>query len=117
MAFRPTARACLDLGVIDGIVEEPSGGAHRDHEKAARLLDDSLAEALEEASLMPGRLASPRASREVPRHGRVGRRGARRRVRRPRRQRRAGRIGSGFRLNAASACAVTHTGVMRRPAW
>ena len=29
-AFRPTARACLDLGVIDRIVEEPHGGAHTD---------------------------------------------------------------------------------------
>ena len=28
-AFRPTARACLDLGVIDVIVPEPSGGAHQ----------------------------------------------------------------------------------------
>jgi acetyl-CoA carboxylase carboxyl transferase subunit alpha len=53
VAFRPTARACLDLGVIDAIVEEPSGGAHKDHEKAARLLDDGLKEALDEASLTP----------------------------------------------------------------
>ncbi len=117
VAFRPTARACLDLGVIDGIVEEPSGGAHRDHEKAARLLDDAHPGGPRGGVADARRLASPRAPREVPRDGRVGRRGAGRRVRRPRRQRRAGRIGSGFRLNAASACAVTHTGVMRRPAW
>jgi acetyl-CoA carboxylase carboxyl transferase subunit alpha len=53
VAFRPTARACLDLGVIDSIVDEPSGGAHKDHEKAARLLDDALVEALEQASAVP----------------------------------------------------------------
>ena len=34
-ALRPTARACLDLGVVDAIVPEPSGGAHRDHDRAA----------------------------------------------------------------------------------
>jgi acetyl-CoA carboxylase carboxyl transferase subunit alpha len=46
-AFRPTARACLDLGVIDAIVPEPSGGAHRDHDKAARMLDEAILAALE----------------------------------------------------------------------
>jgi acetyl-CoA carboxylase carboxyl transferase subunit alpha len=52
-AFRPTARACLDLGVIDAIVPEPSGGAHRDHDRAARLLDESIREALAEAEAEP----------------------------------------------------------------
>ena len=33
--------------MIDAIVAEPSGGAHRDHEKAARLLDDAISEELE----------------------------------------------------------------------
>jgi acetyl-CoA carboxylase carboxyl transferase subunit alpha len=46
-AFRPVARACLDLGVIDQIVPEPPGGAHKDHDRAARLLDDALRAALE----------------------------------------------------------------------
>jgi len=53
VAFRPTARACLDLGVIDAIVEEPSGGAHKDHEKAARLLDEALGSALDDALAVP----------------------------------------------------------------
>jgi acetyl-CoA carboxylase carboxyl transferase subunit alpha len=53
VAFRPTARACLDLGVVDAIVDEPHGGAHRDHEKAARLLDDAVAIALDEALAVP----------------------------------------------------------------
>jgi acetyl-CoA carboxylase carboxyl transferase subunit alpha len=42
VAFRPTAQGCLDLGVIDVIVPEPSGGAHRDHDRAARLLDEAI---------------------------------------------------------------------------
>ena len=117
VAFRPTARACLDLGVIDAIVEEPSGGAHRDHEKAARLLDDALEHGARRGVAHAGDVAAPLAARQVPRDGRVGRGRAGRCVRRARRQRRAGRIGSGFRLNAARACDVTHTGVMRRPGW
>jgi acetyl-CoA carboxylase carboxyl transferase subunit alpha len=53
-AFKPDARHCLDLGVIDGIVPEPEGGAHRDHDGAARLLGESLREALEELEAFPG---------------------------------------------------------------
>ena len=47
-AFKPDARHCLDLGVIDGIVAEPEGGAHVDHDEAARLLGEALDGALEE---------------------------------------------------------------------
>ncbi|MDQ4082372.1 MAG: acetyl-CoA carboxylase carboxyl transferase subunit beta, partial [Actinomycetota bacterium] len=45
-AFKPDAHHCLDLGVIDAIVPEPDGGAHTDHDEAARLLADSLDAAL-----------------------------------------------------------------------
>jgi acetyl-CoA carboxylase carboxyl transferase subunit alpha len=48
-AFRPDAQHCLDLGVIDGIVPEPPGGAHEDHDGAAELLAEGLAAALEDA--------------------------------------------------------------------
>ena len=37
-AFKPDARHCLELGVIDGIVAEPPGGAHTNHDEAASLL-------------------------------------------------------------------------------
>jgi acetyl-CoA carboxylase carboxyl transferase subunit alpha len=47
-AFRPDAIHCLELGVIDVIVPEPEGGAHTDHDESARLLGESLAEALED---------------------------------------------------------------------
>src|SRR5881275_2701801 len=47
-AFKPDAVHCLELGVIDGIVPEPPGGAHKDHDEAARLLGEALAIALEE---------------------------------------------------------------------
>ena len=45
-AFKPDAPHCLELGVIDGIVPEPAGGAHTDHDEAARLLAESLRAAL-----------------------------------------------------------------------
>jgi acetyl-CoA carboxylase carboxyl transferase subunit alpha len=47
-AFKPDAVHCLELGVIDGIVPEPEGGAQTDPDQAARLLGESLRESLEE---------------------------------------------------------------------
>jgi len=49
-AFKPDAQHCLELGVIDGIVPEPAGGAHVDYDEAARLLADGLAAALAEVA-------------------------------------------------------------------
>ena len=53
-AFKPDARHCLDLGVIDAIVPEPPGGAHADHDEAARLLGESLEAALDDLDGAPG---------------------------------------------------------------
>jgi acetyl-CoA carboxylase carboxyl transferase subunit alpha len=53
-ALRPDAIHCLELGVIDAIVPEPSGGAHVDHDEAARLLGESVHEAFEELEGTPG---------------------------------------------------------------
>jgi acetyl-CoA carboxylase carboxyl transferase subunit alpha len=47
-AFKPDAVHCLELGVIDGIVPEPEGGAHTDQDESARLLGEALRESLEE---------------------------------------------------------------------
>jgi len=52
-AFKPDAVHCLELGVIDGIVPEPEGGAHTDPAEAARLLGESLEEALDELESVP----------------------------------------------------------------
>jgi len=41
-AMRITATDLSELGVIDDIIPEPEGGAHRDHEAAAKLLDETL---------------------------------------------------------------------------
>ena len=53
-AFKPDAAHCLELGVIDAIVPEPPGGAHADHDAAARLLGESLREALDELDGVAG---------------------------------------------------------------
>jgi acetyl-CoA carboxylase carboxyl transferase subunit alpha len=53
-AFKPDASHCLELGVIDGIVAEPPGGAHADHDAAALLLKESVVEALDELDDLPG---------------------------------------------------------------
>jgi acetyl-CoA carboxylase carboxyl transferase subunit alpha len=53
-AFKPDAVHCLELGVIDAIVPEPDGGAHTDVGEAARLLKESLVEALDELADIPG---------------------------------------------------------------
>jgi acetyl-CoA carboxylase carboxyl transferase subunit alpha len=52
-AFKPDAVHCLELGVIDGIVPEPEGGAHADPDEAARLLGEALRDSLEELDSVP----------------------------------------------------------------
>jgi acetyl-CoA carboxylase carboxyl transferase subunit alpha len=51
-AMRITATDLSELGCIDGIVPEPEGGAHRDHEAAANLLDMALQKHLAELKKM-----------------------------------------------------------------
>jgi acetyl-CoA carboxylase alpha subunit len=53
-AFKPDAAHCLELGVIDGVVAEPSGGAHTDPDEAARLLREALVEQLDDLVDVPG---------------------------------------------------------------
>src|SRR5713101_3993546 len=53
-AFRPDAAHCLELGVIDGIVPEPEGGAHTDPDAAARMLGESVRDALDDLVDLPG---------------------------------------------------------------
>ena len=52
-AMRITANDLSELGCIDDIVPEPEGGAHRDYEAAANLLDVSLQKHLSELKKIP----------------------------------------------------------------
>jgi acetyl-CoA carboxylase carboxyl transferase subunit alpha len=47
--LRLTAQHLFEEGIIDKIIPEPAGGAHNDHDQAARLLDAALSERLAEA--------------------------------------------------------------------
>jgi len=51
--MRITAPDLSELGCIDDIVPEPEGGAHRDHEAAANLLDVSLQRHFSELKKIP----------------------------------------------------------------
>jgi acetyl-CoA carboxylase carboxyl transferase subunit alpha len=52
-ALKLTAADLKELGVVDGIVPEPQGGAHHDHTAAADLLRKSLAENLDALAKQP----------------------------------------------------------------
>jgi acetyl-CoA carboxylase carboxyl transferase subunit alpha len=62
--LKMTAPDLLRLGVVDRIVDEPAGGAHRDHDDAARRLDGALYDALAGLdALSPSELAQDRYQR------------------------------------------------------
>ena len=52
-AMKITAADLSQLGCIDGVVPEPDGGAHSDHEGAAALLDKALQEHFEDLRKKP----------------------------------------------------------------
>jgi acetyl-CoA carboxylase carboxyl transferase subunit alpha len=46
-ALKLTANDLLKIGIIDRIIDEPSGGAHRNHQEAASILKTALLEEIE----------------------------------------------------------------------
>lgn len=48
-----TATRLHELGIVDEIIQEPLGGAHRDHDQAAQRVRDSLAKALASLRELP----------------------------------------------------------------
>lgn len=51
-ALKLTAKDALGFGIIDGIIKEPIGGAHSNHEEAAKILKRHLKKALSSLSEM-----------------------------------------------------------------
>ena len=51
-ALKPTAQDIIGLGVIDEIIHEPVGGAHRDHEATAQALGSAIRSHLAELKTM-----------------------------------------------------------------
>ncbi len=52
-ALKPTAVDMQNLGIIDGIIDEPKEGAHRNVEQAAEMMGDVLHKSLNELLNMP----------------------------------------------------------------
>jgi acetyl-CoA carboxylase carboxyl transferase subunit alpha len=52
-ALKLNARELVELGVIDGVIAEPVGGAHHDHDAAANFLKDAIVGALQELAKVP----------------------------------------------------------------
>jgi acetyl-CoA carboxylase carboxyl transferase subunit alpha len=52
-ALRITAPDLIELGCVDEIVPEPPGGAHTDHDAAAKLVDEALQKSLSDLKGMP----------------------------------------------------------------
>ena len=53
-ALQLTAEKLLELGIADGIIPEPFGGAQRDHEAAAKLVGEAIAKQLSELRKLSG---------------------------------------------------------------
>lgn len=52
VALKLTARDNLELGVVDAVIDEPAGGAHRDKADAARRLERWIVAQLEDLSVL-----------------------------------------------------------------
>lgn len=63
-ALRPTAKDLLELKVIDGIIPEPLGGAHRDYGKAAEAVKTQILKSLKKLNKMkPDKLIDQRVEK------------------------------------------------------
>ena len=51
-SLKITAKDCLELKIIDQIIEEPVGGAHRHHEKVSSDLKKALIKSIEDLKLL-----------------------------------------------------------------
>lgn len=52
-AMKVTSQDLLDMKILDKIIPEPPGGAHRDHDKAAAILKQTILEELEQLKQIP----------------------------------------------------------------
>ena len=71
-ALKLTAPRLLELGVIDGIVREPLGGAQLDHEAAAAALKEAIVDAFSELAEMSAEALVEERYQKFARIGSVG---------------------------------------------
>jgi acetyl-CoA carboxylase carboxyl transferase subunit alpha len=68
-AMKLTAGDLLQLGVIDDIIQEPLGGAHRDYEAAAQILQARLLQEIEALESIP---ADRLIAQRIEKYGKMG---------------------------------------------
>jgi acetyl-CoA carboxylase carboxyl transferase subunit alpha len=68
-AMKLTPDDLLQLGVIDDIIKEPLGGAHRDHEAAAQILRERLLQELDALEQVP---PEQLVARRIEKYGKMG---------------------------------------------
>lgn len=68
-ALKVTANDLLDLGIIDDIIPEPVGGAHRDYDGAAAILKEKI---LAELSLLNNKSPDELVSARIEKFGKMG---------------------------------------------
>lgn len=68
-AMKLTANDLLQLRVIDGIIQEPLGGAHRDHDAAAQILKTRLLQELNDLEKIP---ADRLVAQRIEKYGQMG---------------------------------------------
>jgi len=71
-ALKLTAPHLLELGIIDGIVKEPLGGAHSDYDAAAHALKEAIIEAFSELSELSAEQLVEERYQKFARMGSVG---------------------------------------------
>jgi acetyl-CoA carboxylase carboxyl transferase subunit alpha len=71
-ALKMTAPDMLELGLVDGIIPEPAGGAHNDYEKASALVGQALSVSLAEVSALTVRQRLEARYEKFRRMGDVG---------------------------------------------
>jgi acetyl-CoA carboxylase carboxyl transferase subunit alpha len=64
-----TAGDLLQLGVIDDIIAEPLGGAHRDHDAAAQILQERILRELDELDKIP---PAQLVAQRIEKYGKMG---------------------------------------------
>jgi acetyl-CoA carboxylase carboxyl transferase subunit alpha len=72
-ALKLTAPDLLGFDIIDEIIKEPVGGAHTDHDAAARMVDQSLFHALTEVSAVDPQTRLDKRYEKFRHMGRLGR--------------------------------------------
>ena len=71
-ALKLTASDLFELGVIDGIIKEPSGGAHRDPEETANTVKKTVLKTLKELQELPIEELLERRYEKLRRIGKLG---------------------------------------------